>query len=445
MSILAPILIIGLGVAGAHRLYTTKPAPPRVEREAPAKLVQTLTTVLTNERIQIEGMGVVKPAKLLVVQPQVSGAIDEHHDNMLPGGLIEQGELLVHIDDRDYRLALAQTKATAKKAQLELRVAQGRKAIAEREWELMAEELGVDDDVDSDLARHEPQLEAAEAALLGVLDAIDSAALNLERTDILAPFNAMVREESVEVGQVVRPGMPLATLIGTDVFWVEVALSIDQLARVQIPGHNSDEGSVATAFQAPTSGSVVERSGRIVRLLRDLDPVGRMARVVVAVEDPMDLQAEPSERRLPLLIGAYVKVRLAGDDLGAVVKLPVEVMRGDNVVWIVTEENTLEFREVKTVWRDRSTVFIGEGLIAGERIVTSAVPAAVPGMALRVAEPLKPKTPDAGAGRDGDEDVSDVGEPDEDGDAGDDEEGDDEEGDDEDDDGQPTPDDGDSE
>ena len=123
-------------------------------------------------------------------------------------------------------------------------------------------------------------------------------------------------------------------------------------------------------------------------MLSDLDPLGRMARVVVEVMDPLELGRPPSERRLPLLVGAFVSVRLVGTTLDDVVAVPREAIREGDSVWVATRDDTLEIRPVIITWRERTRVLVVRGLADAERIISSPLSAPVEGMALRFMAPM---------------------------------------------------------
>ena len=383
----APLLVIVISIGAASRLVKSKPQAKRADRNLSAPLVEVLPASLGSQAITLEASGTVRPAQLLTVQPQVSGAIIDHHPNLVRGGLIAEGEVLLTIDARDYELAVERQQAQVTRARLDLRVESGRQAIAEQEWEVMAEELVMMERADESLAKREPQVEAARAGVQAARGAVETAQLNLDRTRIASPFNAVVREEAVEVGQVIGPGYRLATLAGTDVAWVEVSVPVDALAWLEIPGHNIDEdeeGSSAKVIQKTASGITIEREGSVLRLLRELDPRGRMARLIVQVDDPMELSLDVDERRLPLLTGAFVTVNIEGTEIDDVVSIPRSALREGRQVWVSTPDKQLNIREVTVVWRERARVFISEGLLEGDNVVTSPLPAPVEGMALRI-------------------------------------------------------------
>ena len=81
-------------------------------------------------------------------------------------------------------------------------------------------------------------------------------------------------------------------------------------------------------------------------------------------------------------------MHLLGRQLDNTLAVPRAALVGQDAVWRLTEDLTLERRQLKIVWRGRDTVFVpaGDGLDAGDRIVLTRLPLAVDGMGVRLAE-----------------------------------------------------------
>jgi len=120
----------------------------------------------------------------------------------------------------------------------------------------------------------------------------------------------------------------------------------------------------------------------VVRVLGDLDPVGRMARLLVAVKDPFQLERPPlSQSEFPLLLGAYVKVEMQGPWLENVFVIPRKAFREGDRVWLMAGEKKLAIQKVTVVWRRKADVMV-RGLSPGDQIITSRISAPVAGMEL---------------------------------------------------------------
>jgi RND family efflux transporter MFP subunit len=383
LKVILPILVLAAGAAAAVTLIRTRPRAARTPPRAAATLVEVITASKGSEQVVVEAMGTVVPAKAVVVQPQVTGRIVEQSPKLLPGGLFKKDEVIARIDPRDYELAVQQQKAAVQRATFELKVEEGRQVVAKREWNLLESDLA-ESEAGRALALREPQLETAKAALAAARSGLEQATLSLERTTIRAPFNALVKEEFIDLGQLVAPQTRLATLIGTDEYWVQVSIPMDRLQWVAIPGINADAGATAEVLHAVGPEMALERAGRVVRLLGDLDPVGRMARVLVAVDDPLGLAAESNDGAMPLLIGAYVRVLIEGPVLDDVVVVPRRALREGDRVWVMNADDRLEIREANIVWRREDDVILRESVEEGEQIIVSSIVTPVPGLTLRL-------------------------------------------------------------
>ena len=82
---------------------------------------------------------------------------------------------------------------------------------------------------------------------------------------------------------------------------------------------DGSKGSEVTVIQKAGSDSV-SRKGHVIRLLGDLDTNGRLARLLVEVDDPLNLKNK--EAQLPLLLGSYVTVEISGKSMDNVAELP---------------------------------------------------------------------------------------------------------------------------
>ncbi|MBV1857038.1 MAG: efflux RND transporter periplasmic adaptor subunit, partial [Nannocystaceae bacterium] len=254
--------------------------------------------------------------------------------------------------------------------------------VAEHEWKSRPE--GFSDETLA-FALREPHLDVAKARVKSARTRIAKAKRDLSRTLLRAPFDAVVITESVELGQTVSPTMPVVSLAGTDRFRIEVSIPMSQLKELRIPGVSTDDptGSKARIFnEAAGDGAVFE--GTVLRLERAVDERGRMAKLHLAVEDPLSLSQAPAARPLPLLIGSSVRVELEGQPLGGVFVFPRSAIQESGEVWVLDDADTLRGRKVSLRWREAGTVVISKGLDPSDRVVTVSLPLATEGMRVAV-------------------------------------------------------------
>ncbi|MEZ4403230.1 MAG: efflux RND transporter periplasmic adaptor subunit [Kofleriaceae bacterium] len=387
------VLLAGFAVFnGLKQMRKAPPQQPRVDRGV---LVETAAATITREPVHISASGTVVPARSVALSAEVGGRVVWMAKELVPGGRIAAGKPLFRIDARDYRLAVEQQFAAVDRARTELELERGRKKIAQREWELLGASGGVPGTpadepaaTGGNLALREPQMRSAEVAVKAAESGLQRARLAVGKTGVSVPWNALVQQRSVDIGQLVTPGQPLATLVGTDEFWVQALIPVDRLRWIQVPGLRGATAGSVVKIRQRTMGAPIERTGQVVRLMGDLDPAGRMARVLISVDDPLGLglttaaATDAQADRLPLLVGAYVEVEIEGGELTDVIAVPRAALHGGDTVY-VDADGHLEMKQLDILWRRADSVLVGAGLAPGDHVVLSPVPGAVAGMKLR--------------------------------------------------------------
>jgi len=162
----------------------------------------------------------------------------------------------------------------------------------------------------------------------------------------------------VNIGSQASQQDVLATLAGTDTYWVQA----DRLDWITIPGS-------AVTLHSPSGAT---RNGRVIKRLGNLEEKGRMARILIAVNDPLCLTAENQERT-PLLLGQYVRVDVQGRELEQVYSIPRSALRENHRIWIAAPNGTLDIREVDVRWRAEKNILISGNLRDGERLITTDI------------------------------------------------------------------------
>jgi len=373
------LLLVAAAVFAALRLVKTRPQAQRSPTKSRPPLVEVIAAEAAPGPVKVSAMGTVVPARRLVVQPEVSGRIVSYHDALVPGGLIHEGEEILRIDARSYELAVEQQRAVVAKAEVEVELEAGRRILAEEEWKLFESEVPFSDE-GRRLALRKPQERNAEIGIEIARTGLRQAELNLERTSVTAPFNGLVIDENIEKGQLVTPQSGLATIVGTDEFWVTISLPPEKIGLLVFPDEKGRGGSQVRIARETGDGEEAAREGRLLRLLGDLEPGGRMARVVVAVPNPM---AEGQGDHMPLLLGSYVRVVMEGRRHGNTVAVPRTALKEGDTLWVLGNDSRLEIRDVEVAWGGRDKVYISGGVAAGEKVIAGSVANAVEGMQLR--------------------------------------------------------------
>lgn len=372
-------LLGALGVLGAALLVVaymmaSGTEAKRKQPERIARLVETMTLSPADYGVRIEAWGTVQAARRIVLQPQVGGQIQSIGDGFEPGAHVKAGEVLVRIDPADYELTVSQRRADLIRARAELAQEQGRRAVAEEEFKLVGGDVTP---AQKRLMLREPQLETARGAVAGAEAALQTAKLDLRRTEVRAPFNALILERNVNVGTRVANGTDLAVLAGTDAYWVELAVPAASLRWIETPG------AVVRLYHAQVWGRDAFREGRVIRVLGDLENAGRMARLLVEVPDPLGVE----NPELPsLLLGAFLRAEIEGRRIEGGFAIERSSLRDGDTVWVMTGEDRLNIRPVEVLYRGATQVYLRDGLKAGDRLVVSDLAVPAEGMPLRTAE-----------------------------------------------------------
>jgi RND family efflux transporter MFP subunit len=343
--------------------------------------VRMVSVYPDTREVVVPAMGTVIPAREIVLESRVSGEIVAIHPEFTVGGFLEKGAEILRIDPQDYRLALTLARARIKDAESKLKLLQAEAAAAKDEWRNLYRTREQEDLEPSPLLLKKPQLAAAKAMLAAEKAEVQKALLNLTRTKIRTPFNAIVRTKYVDIGSQVSSQEQLAELVGTDEYWIQAPISVDRLDWIRIPRNPGQKGSRVRVFHR----NGFERTGTVTKLLGDLETEGRMARILIEVKDPLGLKTAGGNQA-SLLIGEYVRTEIAGRKLQNVYQIPRTALRENSSVWIASSDGKLEIRNVEIIWRDTQTILLRDGLEPGDRLIVSDLPAPVNGMPVQVAD-----------------------------------------------------------
>ncbi len=360
---------------------------PEAEREGAVKRTAMLVEVAPVEqgtfRPTLTALGSVRPFEQVTLQPRVSGQVLEVAPTFVPGRVVEQGELLVKIDPADARNVLTQRRSALQQAEAELALEKGRRAVAELERDQIAQQLdgGITDDQERLILRA-PQFESAQASVESARAALRQAQLDLNRTDVVAPFRGLVLERTAHTGSLVDPSVALGQLVNVDRFWVELTLPI---AKLQHLAADPTEAGPVILRDETAWGPEAERVGRLESVIGQVDQQTRMARVLVTVPDPLAL--EPETDGPQLMSGTWVQAELPGQVLEDVVRIDRAWLRrkeGRDAVWTLVD-GRLKVVEVQVAVQDEAHAYLTSGPSADAQVVTTDLSTVTDGAPLRIA------------------------------------------------------------
>jgi RND family efflux transporter MFP subunit len=332
--------------------------------------------------LTVESQGTVRPRVESSLVAQVDGRIDWVSKDFAEGGFFKKGQELVRIEDRDFRLVVAQAEAQVAQARVQVELEKAEADLAREEWSELV------DGEPTALALREPQLAEAKARLQAARAMLERAELDLERTRIRASFDGRVRSTLVDLGQFVGRGTSLARVYSTDAAEIRLPVAKDQLDYLDLGDGLNLAGAEGQGPDVAIRGTIGDRSyswsGRIVRAGSEFDPQTRMLPLFARVDDPFGAAREAAGAPLP--IGLFVDAEIQGKRLLEAVVVPRQAIRSGNQVLVVDDQGRIEFRQVELFRIDRDVAVLISGLSDGERVCVSALDTAIEGMRVRTVE-----------------------------------------------------------
>ncbi|BDY05162.1 efflux RND transporter periplasmic adaptor subunit [Ferrimonas sp. YFM] len=337
-------LVSGAAIFAAFA-FNSQPVekPAMAPVEAQIILPEVAVTLAQPESAQasVIGYGEAKAHHELSLSAQVTGQVIHLEDALSSGQRVKAGQLLARVDSSDYRQALAQAEKALADAKLALLEEQRQVQQAKEEWQ----GSGLDGEPDSPLVLRTPQLEVAEASLKQAQAQVDVARRDLARTQVRAPFDAIVISRNVEPGSRVQSGDTLATLYSTD--RVEIRVPLSQAQWQQLPTQMTEQWPV----QLTSSDGNGHWQGRVLRSELHYSSDDRQRALVIALDAPLD-------RAQPLLPGTFVTAAIPGRKLDKLWQVPSTALTSSGQIWLVDDQGTLSPANAQVLFHQGDDSFL---------------------------------------------------------------------------------------
>jgi len=321
-----------------------------------------------------EFTGRIEAIESVEIRPRVSGYIERVA--FLEGGTIRKGDLLFVIDPRPYRAELDKAEAELVRARASAELARNEVARGDRLLRAHAVSQEEYDQRVNAGRESEADVRAAEAA-------VETARLNLGFTRITSPIDGRAGKAEVTLGNLVTGGSASSTLLTTvvsiDPIYVAfegdegVYLKYAQLGQLrELRGSSSTRNTVRVALANETD---FPHQGELVFLDNQLNPATGTIRAR-ALLDNHARQLTP---------GLFARVRLIGSENRPAVVIDDRAVGTDQsqkFVYVVGENNVVDYRVVKLGRLFDGLRIVEEGLIPGERIVVNGLQRVRPGVTI---------------------------------------------------------------
>ena len=323
-------LLIGVVLLAGVVVYLNLPENEAAQRSGPrATPVKTAIVSAKTFPITIESLGTTIANESVNITSQVTDTVQAI--NFEDGDKVEQGELLVQLNNSQERARVEELKANIEEAKRQFsRIADLRQSNA------TSEQL---------LDEQQARVKALEAQL-------DIARAQLSDLQIRAPFSGLLGNRVISIGSLVQPGSTITTLDDISVVKVDFSIAENHLASVA-------KGQRITASSVAYPG--VDFEGVISNIDTRLDPVSRAIRARAIIQNK-DARLRPG-----MLLTVTVEKRVL-DTLVVPEKalVPVE----DKQFVYVVKDNVAHQVEVAIGERRPGLVQIVDGLVSGDEVIT---------------------------------------------------------------------------
>ncbi len=408
------VLAISIVIAGV--LMKMRPRAERKEPLDTGRLVEVFPARAERLNMVIETYGTVRPREELKLVAEVRGRVVGTHPLFEDGYFIEKGDRLIKIDPRTYdldverqKVQMVQLRAEMMRLTQEIHNLKGSIKIAGSDLTLANAELVRLDELSKRKVAAQSSRDKAEQRYLASLDrkqglenqlaltgpmmkqlearqkmaevVLRQAELNLEHTDIIAPFNGWVLSKAVENGQYVNVGQQLGRIYWQGAFDVEVGIPTGELRWLPEKMNPEDLPRATIVFGSGTT----ERSweGRVARSRAGMDEKTRTLPFIVEVDLPA--ADDVSRETFQLRPGMFVTVRIRGREISRVFVLPRHLVHVGDTVYIARGER-LRIKQVRVLRRFKDSVYVGDGLATGDLIVKTPLGVVDDGMKIRIGE-----------------------------------------------------------
>jgi RND family efflux transporter MFP subunit len=320
-----------------------------------------------------EFTGRLEAVEFVEIRPRVSGYITEIPFNA--GAIVKKGDLLYVIDPRPYQADFDRAAAEVERMDAQLKLAQ---IELNRAKELRGKNTISASEFDQKAATYQGSAAAKSSAEA----AKNSAALNLEFTQIKSPINGRVSDARITLGNLVQPGAGpesvLTTVVSVDPIYAKVDADENAVLKyVKL----SEEGKRVSARTAKIPAFVelgnetdFPHEGSVDFVDNRLDPGTGTVRARVVLKNWNPALVTP---------GFFVRVRIAGATPYRAALIDDKVIssqQGLKYAFVVKPDNTIERRTLET-----GTIFEGKrivkrGLKDGEKVVSTRLQMLQPGM-----------------------------------------------------------------
>ncbi len=376
-KVILPLIILGVGVF----LWISFKELPQIKKEksktnvnisnkqAPSEgkkqedlLIVGHHLVPQSYQVYVNSRGVAQAGEEIELSVETEGRVTEISREFEVGAIVKKDSILLKIDDADLQDSLIVAQARVAQAEASLAQEQVRAEQALVNWN----ELGYEEQP-SDLVLRKPQLRQAEASLAAAISQVELAKRALTRIALTAPFDGIIAERQISVGERASRGRSVGRLISTD--YSTLSLPVSPVEEQFLA--DSIHGSKVTFSNALMREGSPEWQGFIVNREPEVDATSKQLHLIARVMNPYSLSSDTS---LTLPVGQPVTAKITGRTLEDVYIVPKSALRGPEKIHIMTAEHILAPLQISPIVTDTENIVFRAELTEEAYWVESVIP-----------------------------------------------------------------------
>ncbi|MEO1139416.1 MAG: efflux RND transporter periplasmic adaptor subunit [Pseudomonadota bacterium] len=327
LIVICMLAALGYGGYEGYRIYLAPPVEAEADRTDRPKTVETAIAEIRSVALTVEAVGTTRAAQSIEIVPEADGRVISMA--ITPGAMVDEGAVLVRLDDAIERADLAEATARVTEQQQALtRIRQLRSTNAVSQATL--------EEVTARLAEAEAQL--------------DRAKRRLEDRTILAPFAGVLGLAEVDTGARVTTEDMITRL--DDLSEVELEFSLPETLYGQIT-----QGLPVTATSVAFPDETFQ--GQIDTVDSRIDPVARAFRTRAVLPNP--------EGVLPAGMFMSLTLTLSETERLTVPEEAIVFQAAETYVFVIRDGNAVR-TPVTTGQRQDGKIAILSGLEPGDQV-----------------------------------------------------------------------------
>jgi multidrug efflux system membrane fusion protein len=341
------------GVTGAGYLFLQHSGRDKAAAAATSGAAIPVTTAAAEKKdvpLYVRGIGTVQAYNQAVIKTRVDGAIVKV--SFQEGQDVKAGDPLFQVDPRPFQATLDQASANRARNQAQLIGAQ-----LDLTRYIATSKLGYEPIQLRDEQR--ARVDALKASIVADDAAIQTARLNLDYSDIRAPFDGRTGTRLVDIGNLVQASQATSLVSITQIKPIFVALTVPQDLNDQVRINQAAGALVVVAY----SSSDAELARGVLSVIdNQIDTATGTLRLKATFENA-------DERLWP---GQFVNVRVLLATRRDVVTVPQRALMQSSAgyfCYVVKADGTAERRAIEIGDVQDGIAVIGRGVDAGESVV----------------------------------------------------------------------------